>query len=369
MPTPADIYLMKVLGYNILTHITRMITVTFLFGTFVIIFLATATTMIKRGLKSLPSIIIFSTIVINFILVSTSLACDTTLFVRYVRYTFLDQTATTFNSKTISEFSKISWRYAIVQTTLQQLMLTLSDSVVIWRAWVLVPKRWMMALPIVLVVGSTVCGFTYVAFFSSNFRWFIASINVNMSPVHLMRDASLALSFLANTCATLLIAHTLWLHLRSRKVLILHKKPPKVLKALAIIIDTGVAFLLLQGLAIALEFLPFNHYSVFDFFQSVISCAYVSLTGMYSTIVIYLVNQQRSLVEAFELSDPNANGTPEVPFDRTITIGPLELARPVSSADSISLTDVSDMGFTDTAKGTIIIPVDSSARDKTQDMV
>ncbi|KAH0578202.1 hypothetical protein H2248_004077 [Termitomyces sp. 'cryptogamus'] len=136
----------------------------------------------------------------------------------------------------------------------------------------------------------------------------------------------------------------------------LHRKPPKVLKVLAIIIDMGVAFLLLQGLTIVLKLLPFNHYSASDFFQTVISSAYVSLT-------------QRSFVEAFELSDPNANGTPEVPFNRTITSGPLELAHPDTSTDSISLTDVSDMGFTDTSKGTIIILVDSFAQEKTQDMV
>ncbi|KAG6872034.1 hypothetical protein C0995_013726 [Termitomyces sp. Mi166 len=290
--------------------------------------------MIKRGFKSLPSILIFSATVINFTLVSAYLAFDVAIIIRFVRYTLTDQTSATFNSKTIADFVKISWRYAIAQTALQQLMLTLNDFIVIWRAWVIVQKRWMMAFPILLVVASTACGFTYLGIVSSNFRWFIAFLNLNLSLVNIMLDASLILSFLANTFATLLIVHTLWLNLRSRKALGLHRKPSKPLKALAILVDTGVAFLLLQG--------------------------------MYPTIVIYLVNQQRSLVEAFELSDPNGNGTTEIPFDRTITIGPLEFASPDSTADATSLTDVSelDMGLRDTWDKDSFI-----AREKVQEMV
>ncbi|KAH0578047.1 hypothetical protein H2248_005597 [Termitomyces sp. 'cryptogamus'] len=79
--------------------------------------------------------------------------------------------------------------------------------------------------------------------------------------------------------------HLIRLHLEFWKTLKLHKKPPKVLKVLVILIDTGITFLLLQA---------------------AISGAYTLLTGMYPTVVIYLINQQRCLVEVFVLSDPKA---------------------------------------------------------------
>ncbi|KAH0583286.1 hypothetical protein H2248_011160 [Termitomyces sp. 'cryptogamus'] len=246
MPTSADIYLMKIVGYNILFRITKTVIETFLYGAFMVIFFATITTMIRRGLQSWPSIIIFSITIVNFVLVSTVWTCHVVLFVRTVKYCLMDQTAATFNSKTMADLNELYWRYDIALTVFEQLMLTLSDSVVIWRAWVLVPRRWIMAPPILLVVGSTACAFAYVAIESTNFRWYIVHTNIKLSLVDLMMDASLALSFLANTWTTLLITHTLWLHMRFWKTLKLHKKPPKVLKVLVILIDTGLAFLLLQ---------------------------------------------------------------------------------------------------------------------------
>ncbi|KAG6872861.1 hypothetical protein C0995_005849 [Termitomyces sp. Mi166 len=282
----------------------------------------------------------------------------------------MDQTATTF---TTADRSQEIWRYGIAQAALQQLMLTLSDLIVIWRAWVIVRRPWIMGAPILLLVASTACGFAYIVILSSNFRWYIVDINLHLSLVSVMIDASLALSFLTNAFATLLIIHTLWLHLRSRKELGLHK-PSNALKSLVIIVDTGVAFLLLQGLNIIVNFLPFDHYSALDFFQTAISGSYRLLTGMYPAIVVYLVNQQSSLVEVFALSDPNGNRTPQVPFDRTITIGPLVFARsdPTANTNATSLTVISDMDFRDidedTDKSGAISPVDCM-RKKAQEMV
>ncbi|KAG6860539.1 hypothetical protein C0995_010001 [Termitomyces sp. Mi166 len=257
--------------------------------------------MIKRGFKSLPSIVIFCAIFVNFILVSTYWIDDVAIFVHFVRYSLMDQTSATFNSKTIADFNEISWRHAITQGVFQQLM-----------------------------------GMGH----------------------HFDKQVDDGISHSSG-------GHKHWLHLQSQKALGLHKKPPQVFKVLAIIIDTGVAFLLLQGLNILLNFLPYERYSAVDFFQIVIFSAYALLTGMYPTIVIYLVNQQRSLVEVFALSDTNGNGTPEVPFDRTITIGPLECPYPDTTADATSLTDVSewDMSSSDTDKDSFI------GREKAREMV
>ncbi|KAG6896699.1 hypothetical protein C0992_006637 [Termitomyces sp. T32_za158] len=249
----------------------------------------------------------------------------------------MDQTPSTFNSKTIAEFNEVTWHYETVRSALEQIMLTLSDSIVIWRAWALVQRIWVMAFPVLLVFASTACGFARLAILASDFRWFIAFTNLRLSLGDVLLTASLALSFLANTFATLSILHTLWLHLRSRKELGLHDKPSKVLKVLAIIVDTGLAFLLLQGLNIIFSFLPFDHYSSYDFFQTVIFSGYSILTGMYPTIVVYLVNQQRSLVEVFVLSDANGKVTPELPFDRTVAISALVFASSETTAEAATL--------------------------------
>ncbi|KAG6872035.1 hypothetical protein C0995_013727 [Termitomyces sp. Mi166 len=342
MLTSADIYLIEVVGDTILVKATTTTTESVLYGASELVAFGyhvlvpfpflTLELPRKRGFKSLPSILIFSAIVINFILVSAYWASDVALFFHLVRYDLMDQTPDTFNNETLANFNKIIWRYLIAQTALQQLMLTLNNSIVVWRAWVVVQRKRMIALPVLLVVASTGKQWIRTGIVSSNFRWFIAFLNLNLSIVHIMLGASLILSFLANTFATFLIVRTLCPHMRCRKALGIHRKLSQPLKALVIMIDTGVAFLLLQG--------------------------------MYPTIVVYLINQQRSFVEVFALSDLNGNGTPEMPFDATD--GPLVFAHSDPTADATSLADVSesDMGFRGALNKDGFV-----AREKVQEMV
>ncbi|KAG6894747.1 hypothetical protein C0992_004888 [Termitomyces sp. T32_za158] len=167
----------------------------------------------------------------------------------------------------------------------------------------------------------------------------------------------------------LLVSALLRLHLRSRKALGLHNKPSKVTKVLAVIVDTGLAFLLLQleGLNTIFRFLHFEYYSIDSSFQNVISSAYWLLTGMYPTIVIYLINQQCSLDEVFAISDPNGKGTPEVPLNRTNPTGPLAFAHSDMSTENTSSKEPAEPMHIH--KGDDIGPIKSTAREKVQDMV
>ncbi|KAG6863112.1 hypothetical protein C0993_012823, partial [Termitomyces sp. T159_Od127] len=159
------------------------------------------------------------------------------------------------------------------------------------------------------------------------------------------------------------------LHLRCRKEFGLQNRPSKVLKVLAIIVDTGLAFLLLQGLNIIFNFLHFDHYSAYDFFQTVIFSGYSLLTGMYPTIVIYLVNQQRTLVEVFVLSNQTGNGRPEAPINRTVTISALAFAHSGINTETRSLGESAGVGFEDFHKRSVVSPIESSTTEKAHDMV
>lgn len=91
---------------------------------------------------------------------------------------------------------------------------------------------------------------------------------------------------------------------------------------------------------------------------------------MYPTIVIYLVNQQRSLVEVFMLSNSNGNDR-EVPTDRTVTISALAFACSEIVPESMLLREPAGIGFGDTHTCSVIgsQPIETVTKEKTPDMV
>ncbi|KAG6834772.1 hypothetical protein H0H93_007518 [Arthromyces matolae] len=295
---------MNMVGDFTLVHIINNTVGSFLYGSFAILSFAAFAIMINRGVNSGPARIMFSSIVLSFILLSINWVIDVYFFIWEVRYELLEPSAATFNSQTIADFPRVSFKWIITQRIVQQLMLTLSDVIVIWRAWAIVSNVWIISFPVFFAVAGTGCGFGYIAIISSSYDVYAMSFYRSLSTPNVMWDVAQALSFVANAIATLLIARTVWLHYRSRKQLLVHKRPSRALQVLSIIIDTGLAFLVLQG--------------------------------MYPTIVIFLVKQKTSLDETFSLSVPNGATHSEMAFDRTITIGPLVFASSHTTTHTLS---------------------------------
>ncbi|KAG6818227.1 hypothetical protein H0H93_006677 [Arthromyces matolae] len=298
---------MNTVGNYILALIINNTVGSFLYGSFVVLVFATVTIMISA-------------------LLSVNWVIDLYLFIREVRYQLLEQSPATFNSQTIADFSRVSFKWIITQTVVQQLMLTLSDAIVIWRAWAIVSNPWIMVFPIFFAVAATACGFGYIAIISSSYDVYVLSFYRSLSTPNVVWDVTQALSFVANAISTLLIAHTLWLHCRSRKQLMIHKRPSRVLQVLSIIIDTGLAFLVFQGTNVVFTLLTYTRYTAEDFSGDTLRWIYTYLTGMYPTIVIFLVKRNASLEETFSLSMPNCDVHPGRAFDKTIIIGPLAFA-------------------------------------------
>ncbi|KAG6875010.1 hypothetical protein C0993_011210, partial [Termitomyces sp. T159_Od127] len=84
--------------------------------------------------------------------------------------------------------------------------------------------------------------------------------------------------------------------------------------------------------------------------------------GMYPTIVIYLVNQQRTLVEVFVLGDQTGNGRLEEPINRTVTISALAFAHSGINTGTMSLGESAGVGFEDSHKRSV-------TTEKAHDMV
>ncbi|KAG6890153.1 hypothetical protein C0992_002958 [Termitomyces sp. T32_za158] len=74
-----------------------------------------------------------------------------------------------------------------------------------WSARNRIPERDLLTTFVILA-----CGFTSIAIKASDLRWLIASAHLNFSLPNLLSDASITLSLLANTSATLFTVHILW---------------------------------------------------------------------------------------------------------------------------------------------------------------
>ncbi|KAG6840170.1 hypothetical protein C0991_008465 [Blastosporella zonata] len=325
--------------------------------------------MIKGGFDSRQSITLFSAMVISFVLTSAFWAAKVALCLKRFKYGLMDQTLDTWNSQTFGEFAKVDWRFAVAVTAIQEVLLALSNVIIIWRAWVIFPsRRWILALPIFLVVAGTVCGITHVALLSSNFQQYIAYSDLLFALVNILHEAALVLSFAGNATATLLIIYTLISHIQHRRALGLYNRNSTVLKVIAILVDTGACFLIIQVMGIILYLTPAEKHSRLAFFQAIVSMSVTIFTvsiihhiksqspdsleiflvekkkqGMYPMIVISLVNRQRSLVEVFGFDNPN-----NLPNESTITLDPLQFSQGDSMFDPIVELDtpLSDKGST-----------------------
>jgi len=170
--------------------------------------------------------------------------------------------------------------------------------VVIWRAWVLFPdRRWVMILPISMLVGTTACTLAYIALAMAQ----KGSSTINGG----LFGSSMFLSLSTNVITTLMITYKLWSH---RKLLVkdlgLTRGQSAAQKVLDIMVESGFSYCVLQIIIVALNSLPKAPKlgSPLGYAAQVLLCSYTILSVMYPTIVIVLVNRRRSFVDTYDFS-------------------------------------------------------------------
>ncbi|KAF8066475.1 hypothetical protein FPV67DRAFT_1188955 [Lyophyllum atratum] len=337
---PTDAFLLHMVGYHYLQNTTRLVTTTFLYGAAVLLFAFSTSILLKRGLKSRPTIMMFTATLTSFLLLTANWICIVSIVVSEIRLTLIKLDENTFNGTTMAQVDTDMYPFRVAEVWAQQLLLILSDSVVVWRAWALFQDNiWVQMGLSLLLLGASGANFAFIALISTDIWVLIVSSIYKASPVTLVFNSFMALSFATNAIATMLIVYKLWAHQKSRNILELHNTQSSVQKILIIIVESGLVFLALQLANLISNFAPFERYSPADFFQTAIFVIYTAFAGVYPSMVVYLVAQQRSMVETFGLGTSTRKHSvarTERVRDRPATLGHLSFVR--ASRDESTLS-------------------------------
>ncbi|VDB83389.1 unnamed protein product [Peniophora sp. CBMAI 1063] len=195
-----------------------------------------------------------------------------------------------------------------VQSILQLLLVLLGDVVSLWRGYVISGRpRWLRRLVIsIIVVESLIYLWVAISWSTyylppSNSGFYDALVKSRRPVVY----TSYAITGIAQTASTVTIAHKAWAHWRNSSGFVVKSSMHSSLAMLAIVIETGVAYLLLLIWFATINDLIGRHGSA----AAVTSSYYFTpLVAMYPTLVVVLVSIRRSPLEPSGVSTSAASG-------------------------------------------------------------
>jgi len=283
----------------------------------------------------------FTTSLATFLLTSLFWAAYTAGFVLSLKAALVDDPTDFATKPRLAAINVLIFPCMVLENWIDQLLIYISDGIVIWRAWVLFSEeRWMMVFPVLLLLASIVSGIAYLALMST----LSAFIAVQLRHATLTLDlvtANLALSFATNVVATLMILYRLWNHRRMVGVKALGARPSAVQGVLITLVESGAFYCAVQLPRVILYASPVKPYSMrYYVTQAILSIASM-LTAMYPTMVVVLVNRKRTMVEFFGLDTGlRRKGCPIDEEGRPVTPGHLSFAVPPSQGTT-HIADIS----------------------------
>ncbi|KAG6909645.1 hypothetical protein DXG01_016225 [Tephrocybe rancida] len=265
--TPQETELLQHLGISLIDGLAWLVTLTTLYGVFMLLF-SISTGMIMQVGSFLelihPSNDRLADVEASKVFRNAS--CPTIL----VRFGLinnpdlpLEEKPAIVNDKTFTPNIIIVWT--------SELLPIISDAVVIWRAWVICTGQlWLMTVPIVLWIGTVASSLAYLGLTTSP-EGMLATGNDSLSlNIANLLSASIALSMATNAVATMLIGY-------------------KLLYIVTLILSLSPNSYSGPGSA--------QYITAQIFFAS-----YTEISAMYPTVVIVLVNIQRSFVDNFGMN-------------------------------------------------------------------
>jgi len=192
--------------------------------------------------------------------------------------------------------TKISRLRAILYPTLP----IISDGIVVWRCWVLfAERRRLMLLPLALLLGTIATSSVAMTLAWKRHRHHARHRHYAHSAAYFVP----VLALLTNVVATSLIFYRLWDHRRTIRSFTHLNNVSRAQRVMVLLLESGVIYCVLQlGTLIAWQFtVPLPQFGK-DYELRILSEVSLSLTAMYPSIVVVLVDRQRSMVDTFELS-------------------------------------------------------------------
>ncbi|KAF5373966.1 hypothetical protein D9615_009941 [Tricholomella constricta] len=279
--SPDERALLQHSGFVVLRHFTSLTSVVLLYGMFIILFSFSTFTFLQRGLASRATQAMLG---LNLIaILACSMHCIFYLLANVIAIKgVLVDSAGILDESILTRVNKRLNLTSIVSGVTLMVLPILSDSVVIWRAWVLYPdKKWIMLVPCALLLGTIGATNAYLVIFVKGVQFPL------LEPILFL--ASLTLSLATNVVATSLIFYKLWGHLRFLRRMKQNSTSSAAQKIL----------IMAQITIVVLNFVPAPQDSSISVASDILLALLNFVTGMYPSIVIVLVSLQRSTMETF----------------------------------------------------------------------
>ncbi|KAF5383301.1 hypothetical protein D9615_004773 [Tricholomella constricta] len=311
-------------GIVLLDNFASLFTSTLLHGIFVLLFTISTTIIIispplspsshsRRGLTvntkaRLASLLITT---LTFLLASIWWASFIATLAIEIRTWFVGIHRGRFTAAQVAAVTRRLYALAQVQSVVTYILPIINDGVVIWRAWALfAERRWVMILPLALLLGTTATSSAYIALYTypATFKAAMEGRVTTQMAIARFSIACMSLSFLTNVVTTSLVAAKLL------QVLSLPSIPPRnryltpdahKIKQLApqrvmlLLVESGAFYCVLQMSFGIMEVLPASRGSALRIAGRTVFAAFFEISAMLPAFVVVLVHRQRSFVETY----------------------------------------------------------------------
>ncbi|KAL0573554.1 hypothetical protein V5O48_008401 [Marasmius crinis-equi] len=221
-------------------------------------------------------------------------------------------------------FNQQEFLTGVTEEVLFMANMIVGDSVVIWRAWVICKNTRLQKLvwiPITIILVSLAFAIIAMNCLAGNGFVISSSIAIGSRTCQWGEPIAWALSLCTNLSSTTLIAIRAWQHrhfLRANSANVLRNSGGH--RILIILVESGFAYCLFWLTQLQLFFPSVQRYDFITFFHDALNAVGDQISGIYPTIIIILVNKQRSLrdvtlLELEESKEPKA----EAPREREVS--------------------------------------------------
>ncbi|KAF5376255.1 hypothetical protein D9615_008458 [Tricholomella constricta] len=325
---PGERAILQNVGITILRYFAALAPVVLLHGVFIILIPFSTFTLLRRGLASRPTQAMLGMTLMAFLF--SSLFCISTVsnIVICIREIELHFTGTL---EDLERMDKSVSMTSSIQDVTMMLLPILSDSVVLWRAWVLyLDKQWVMLVPCAFLFGTIGTTFAFLVF---DVKYYRTSM---LDPIaRELVKAFTTLSLGTNVAATSLIFYKLWAHLRFlRRMGIKQNSTSPVQKILIVLVESGLAYCALQLSMILVQFVPAPPVLSVKIARAILLNFLMALTAIYPSIIILVVSLQHSTAESFIFSTQVRNrSVQDIELSSACPASPGRLSVAVNSFD------------------------------------
>ncbi|GLB45857.1 hypothetical protein LshimejAT787_3300080 [Lyophyllum shimeji] len=319
--SPGERALLRAIGLALLGDFSVFTAITLLYGIAACIFALCTFTLLEGGLTSRSTQVLFATTLASFLLFTLQWSFVVGPLVIDIRGTMIDS-AGTLDRATFLRLKDATAAVGLIEASSAQLLVAISDAIVIWRTWVLyLEQSWIMAGPCMLFAGTIgksthfcakpsrttdVAGTPLATSFANvvinaNLK-VLAGIDTTAAQITLL--LSLILSLATNVVSTLLVLYRLWSYRRFGRKLGIDNTLTPVQRAMIVLVESGIVFFAIQTLNLILELVPQTSLSPASLATHITLAVLIASTAMYPSIVVLVVNKQKSVSveQAFGLS-------------------------------------------------------------------